>query len=57
MNDYDQFEAEMVQALWSLDEIESAWQQHLRDCENLAEYSVVYHDADPSYNPPTYDRD
>ena len=28
MNEYDQFEAEMAEAGWSLEEIEVMWQKH-----------------------------
>lgn len=33
MNTYDEFEAEMTEAGWSLDEIEELWQRYLRDGE------------------------
>ncbi len=33
MNDYDTFEANMVAAGWSLEEIEAAWQSHLADLD------------------------
>lgn len=28
MNEYDEFEAEMIEAGWSLEEIEAMWQKH-----------------------------
>lgn len=49
-NDYDQFEAEMLQAGWSLDKIESAWQKALREEENISSSSAICHDDyDPSW--------
>jgi hypothetical protein len=57
MNEYDEFEAEMLEAGWRLERIEGAWQQHLKGCEDLLEYSVVYHDADSLYSPPIHERD
>lgn len=50
MNDYDEFEAEMLAASWSLDEIETAWQKSVRQEENISPPSVICHDDyDPSW--------
>ena len=31
---YDEFEAEMIEAGWSLDEVEASWQKHLANDED-----------------------
>ena len=50
MNDYDEFEAELLLAGWSLEEIESAWQKSLRQEENASPPSAICHeDCDPSW--------
>lgn len=56
MNDYDAFEAEMLEAGWTLDEIEAGWQRSLEDTKNFSNYNIVYQDADPFYVPDMWDR-
>ena len=56
-NDYDAFEAEMLEAGWTLDEIEAVWQQVLEDMSNLSHCGTDYRHADPFYIPDMWDRD
>lgn len=50
MNEYDKFEAEMLEAGWSLKKIEGAWQKALTEEENILPSSAICHDDyDPSW--------
>lgn len=57
MNDYDIFEAEMLEAGWSLDEIEAAWQKHLLTKENVSANNPSYDISNPEYILDLWDRD
>lgn len=53
MNDYDAFMSEMLEAGWTWEEANQAWEANL----DVREYGIDYRHSEPFYSPDLFDKD